>query len=335
MPVFEQEKILFRHLTALLKCMTLPFELIIINDASTDDSDAEIQRFIKYSEEYESSCQSLKYFKTLWPWYETRCDDFAIRESKGKYIIEVQADMLLREKGFDQIFYEMMDCDQSIIALSGRGTHSFESLKPTKDEEKNNAIKKIIKSRKVQKILFKLRKERRRLFKNQSKSPTTCVTEIKKTVEEFSITLETIFPSDLSFSKSGSAGFTNSLIDLLPYESVGEINSVISEQKGNIWFGDTVMRGPIVLNKDFYLQINGFNTKAFYLGDDDHDLFLRAKKINKRVGFTPINFASPLNLGNTRKKKTFASKIWRKFHSRIRARARRNSELEKFLSSEE
>ena len=283
-PIFEQEKILFRHLTAILQCMTLAFELIIINDASSDNSDAEIQRFIRYSEENDNCCQSLKYFKTLWPWFETRCDDFAIRESKARYIIEIQADMLLSDKGFDQILYELIDNDQTIIALSARGTHSFESLKPTKDHTKKSTFQEIIQSRKVQKIRFKLRKEIQSIFKNKNINSAEPKTEMNQTITSLNVSLRRIFPNDDSFHKSGSAGFTNNLIDLLPYDSVGEINSAINGQKGKIWFGDTVMRGPIILNKDFYLQINGFNTDAFYLGDDDHDLFLRAQNIEKRVG---------------------------------------------------
>jgi hypothetical protein len=177
------------------------------------------------------------------------------------------------------------------------------------------------------KIFFKIKKEIQIITKKRTKYSITA----KKTISEYSDEAkqisETIFPGDKSFELCGNAGFLGNLIDLLPYENEGDVNRLISENSKRIWLGETVMRGPIIFEKKVYLDIGGFNTDAFYQGNDDHDLILRVSKLKKKVGFTPINFAAPLALGSYRKKRKIRSKIWSKVHRRIRLQAYKKSAL--------
>ena len=81
------------------------------------------------------------------------------------------------------------------------------------------------------------------------------------------------------------------------------------------------MRGPLLLRKDYYERLGGFNSRAFFLGNDDHDLFIRAKEIGLKVGYSPIFFSSPLNLGSTRKNKKFTSQLFYLFNSLLREKS--------------
>jgi len=329
-PVFDQEQVIFSHLTAIIKNMTLPFEFLIINDASSDQTDSQVRKFIDSIDSGFGSCHSVKYFKTIWPWFETRCDDFAIRFASGKYVIEIQADMLLRELGFDEALFKLMESDNSIAALSGRGSHRIEDLLPSLKENKSKSDR-IFQYKLLYKIVFKLRKEIRLRVKYNLRNTSFTEQLIKPSdIPTSDFLNEEIFPSEEIFQKRGKAGFLGTLVNLLPYKSYEDINRSISQNSGKVWFGETIMRGPLIINRDFYLEIGGFNTEAFYLGDDDHDFCLRAREFDKKVGFTPINFASPLELGTTRRKKSIKTKIWIRFQRRIRMKSYRSSDLVKF-----
>jgi GT2 family glycosyltransferase len=95
---------------------------------------------------------------------------------------------------------------------------------------------------------------------------------------------------------------------------------MLKKYSGQIWFGESVMRGPLILDVEKYIEIGGLNTKAFFQGNDDHDLSLRAIRKGWRVGFTPIHYSSPLSLGIARRKRKLKSKLWSKLNKRIRTK---------------
>ena len=320
-PVFNQDAVVFKHLNAIVNCMVLPFELIIINDCSNDNSDKEIKRFIESINHKHGSCLIIKYYKTLWPWFESRCDDFAIREARGSHILEIQADMLIKEVGFDKKLLDIMNKDETLFAISARGTHKFEELVSTLISKKGTDISdKIIQMKVIKKVLFKIKKKIKKTQDREAESAAEIATNGDGQSYIYLKQKNTIFPSEVDFKKIGRAGFLGSLIDILPYDQSTEIAKDIEKNSTKVWYGETVIRGPLMIGRDAYILAGGFNTAAFYQGYDEHDLFLRVKEINKRVGFTPINFASPLKIGTTRKKSNLQSKIWSKLHRRIRLR---------------
>ncbi len=330
-PVFDQQEVIFKHLKSIMQCMRSPFEFIVINDASTDESHREIMRFIDDCDRNSGTCISLKYYKTVWPWFETRCDDFAIRESLGLYVIEIQADMLIMENGFDSVMLDLMQKDDSIFALSARGTHEINAIFTALNQHKGTDISdKIFRFKFLIKVFFKIKKEFLKTQKKEyvsnkrDKKTNSEVSEECKLVVDFDV-----FPDKRVFAQNGRAGFLGDKIDLLPYETEGEINKLIKKNSKSIWFGETIMRGPLILEKRAYVLAGGFDIESFYQGNDDHDLFQRVKLMKKRVGFTPISFASPLSLGNARKRRKLRSKIWSKIHRRLRLRAYHRSHLMK------
>jgi len=326
-PIFDQEDIIYKHLESLCENMVLPFELIIINDSSTDKSGEEISRFLTQYNWMDSTCVRVVYFENMWPWFETKCDDFAIRTAESDYILELQADMLIREKGFDEKLLQLLKSDPLNFALSARGVHKFRDLENEFLQPKRiMTIKKIPLFNpiyyKIQHILKKKSDSTHLSSKVQSKQVKSESPKSRKAE---------IFPDFQQLTDSGRAGFLGTHIECLPYEGSNETVEEVRAQSRKIWFGETIMRGPLILDREKYLKIGGFKIDQFFLGNDDHDLNLRIRDYGFKVGFTPIQFASPLVLGNSRKKSKLTSRMWRKVHRRARKRNLSESALYKYF----
>lgn len=81
--------------------------------------------------------------------------------------------------------------------------------------------------------------------------------------------------------------------------------SVPKRARGHIYLSETVMRGPWAFSRSKYDSLGGLDSMRFYLGHDDHDLSFRAwSQFGWRSAYLPLDFASPLNEGATRQKKT-------------------------------
>ncbi len=328
MPIFDQEQIVYKHLMSLCDNMVEPFELIVIDDASTDTTYSEIIRFLGKYNWKESSCVRIYFVANLWPWFETRCDDYAIRLASSKYVLEIQADMLIREMGFDRKLIELLKSDSSNFALSARGVHTFTELNDELDNQ--NRGTRVMDFPLFRKIYFKLIYVKNKYLSQNLISKKIGEAEYEKSMESVSRFAE-IFPDINEFSNSGRAGFLGTHIESLPYSGTNDTLVKVRANSGRIWYGETVMRGPLILDRDKYLELGGFNTEQFFLGNDDHDLNLRIRDYGYKVGFTPIEFASPLTLGNSRKKPKLTSKIWRRVHRFARRKKLLRSALFKFL----
>jgi len=323
-PAFDQESIIWRHLESIIQNSTLLFELIVINDNSNDDTDNQICQFFHEKfivGEVPRNFVAATYYRNLWPWFETRCDDFCIRKAKSELIIEIQADMLIRHKGFDKVLKSALESDHSLCAISARGTHSFSEIFGHLELKNGTDVSdSILASKLLRKFLYKIRsivthtkqKNASNAFHNQPNQlpPVLGSTELQQ--------IDKVFPTWDEFQHSGRAGWLGDLIELLPYTGESAATKATESELSKIWRGDTVMRGPLAIRKETYLLLGGFDTSAFYQGNDDHDLFFRAKESDFTVGFSPVKFSSPTFLGNARKKRKMKSKIWSKFHKRIR-----------------
>ena len=327
-PVFNQDEIIYKHLQSLCESMTLSFELTLINDSSNDATDSEILRFLKNYDWGNSSCVRINYFENRWPWFETKCDDFAIREANSSYILEIQADMMIREVGFDKKLLNLLISTPKIFALSARGVHNLIDLR---DEVRQSCqTNKIIHIKVLKIVKFKF-KYLIGKFQNSNFETQINIKPMTPQAEDYSQKLSEIFPEDSRFSVTGRAGFLGTFVESLPYSGTSEVLEEVRLKSGSIWFGETIMRGPLIIDRQKYIEVGGLNVKQFFLGNDDHDLNLRIAQFGYKVGFTPIAFASPLELGNSRRKSKLSSRVWRKIHQIARQKGIRESALYNFL----
>jgi glycosyltransferase involved in cell wall biosynthesis len=142
-PVHNQHRLIYKHLTTLLDKVQNPIEIIIINDASTDNTHRQILDFFESLSN--NNRHSIKYYKTRIPVYESRCDDFGIRISNSKYVIEIQADMLIHEEAFDEKLLNIMEDNTDYAILSCRGVTEIKHL---------GNVKNIIKGKEINDSIF-------------------------------------------------------------------------------------------------------------------------------------------------------------------------------------
>ena len=323
-PVFDQESVIWCQLESIIQNSSLRFELIVINDKSIDNTHGEICRF--FTEKFSGRIKnenfiSATYYKNLWPWFETRCDDFCIRKAKSEVIIEIQADMLIRHKGFDDILKSALESNSRLCAISARGTHPFSDIFGKLENNSGTDVSdSILNARIIRKVQYKFKNllESKKQEETQDIAPLPSTPKPNKFATAKIHPLDRVFPSEEDFQENGRAGWLGDLIELLPYTGESEASRATLDNKSRVWKGDTVMRGPLAVRREMYLELGGFNTAAFYQGNDDHDLFFRSRLSNYEVGFSPIQFSSPVNLGTARKKRKIKSKMWSKFHKRIR-----------------
>lgn len=332
-PVFEQEKIISENLRSIFLSMSTPFDAIIIDDASKDKSLDFIRDTIQSllsDERVRSLSRRICVFSNKRAWFETRCDDFAFRMARGTYIIEFQADMKMHEIGFDQKLLDQMVLDPSLLAISARGVHKRDLLGRIGGTDVPDIFILERLFRRLVKVFIRIPKYVNKFFSRVQSNhlEEECVLAPSHSQLNWKISdgipgLETEF--------TGSAGWLGPLIDNLPHNFSQDFQNLVYRSQHTPVKGETIMRGPIIVDKTKYLALGGFNTRAFYQGNDDHDLWLRGQQAGYQVAFYPLYFSAPTNLGSARKKRSFVTKAWSKTQRWARRKYFRTSALYVFF----
>jgi glycosyltransferase involved in cell wall biosynthesis len=293
-PFFNRQKDLKKNLDQLMSVLTIPFELILINDSSEDET---LEELLEWQQAQSSSSHVLvdiSLYGSSMQQFETRCDAFGILQSRSNLVLEIQADMYIVEKGFDQRLVDSISSSNDFIAISGRGCHTFEEVYDSFQSSMgaatfdNMSFLGFLSNRFL--AFMRLLVRGQEGVKNQF---------LAEASDQFEFTeLDNLpFPSLEIFQLSGKAGKLGQLInsDLKTPDSLSRL----------IWIGETVMRGPLLIEKNKYLELGGFNIESFFLGYDEHDLFLRASLVGYRCGYVPIDFLSPLKSGTSRARRSW------------------------------
>lgn len=297
-PVFNQQLIITDVIETLLSSISLMSELIIIDDGSEDKSLSLILNYFdnclasRFPNLIEVHLFSLRYSR-----FETYCDDFGIRLSQARYCLEVQADMFVQDPGFDKRMVTLMQNFPDIAILSGRGVEPISSIIDSYQASLGTESAFFHSE-------FQFVRHRSRLWvKNKIKNKLHRFLSKSHEVNSnnFEDTQNFELQGEQLFLDTGCAGRLGNLISLSP--SLGDV------LPPRVYLGETVMRGPLLIDKQKYLEMGGLNTDQFFLGFDDHDLCQRATNFRFRVGFSPVNFSSPLHLGATRKHRSALSEL--------------------------
>ncbi len=294
-PVFNQEKILENVISGVINNIESNYELIIIDDGSEDNSLEVLKKILlEIDLNIRKNLLNIVLYHNFISQFETRCDDFGIQISRGQYCLEIQSDMIIDDKGFDVRLINAATKFSNIFAISGRG---IENIAPIFLRYRSTLGTDIATSKNlyfylVLRIKIILKNRLTSLFGRTSVSGQESIPETQKLFLE---------KTDEQFYDTGEAGRLGKDID-------SEYNkNIIIDRK--IYFGETIMRGPMLINRSRYLEIGGFDTSQYFLGFDDHDLCFRAAVHGFRVAYTPILFSSPLALGSTRKRRTLRSEF--------------------------
>jgi len=300
--------------------MASNWELILIDDASTDDSFRIALDWANIALEYSPNLSRIRLLQNSKELFETQCDSIGFQAATAKYLLEVQIDMKVYEHAFDLKLVEAISAHQDLLMISGRGTsplmecamdfmaisNRYQGLWAVPNLTLRIALE-LTQIRRVSEALF--RAIRRTVDSNESRPINLQEHPQSK-----------VCPSQEEFELTGMAGRLGSQIDLRLSDRC--------QQMRRIWLGQTVMRGPLMIDRLLYSSVGGLDSDHFFLGNDDHDLAYRAFTEEKlRCGFVPVGFESPLFEGTTRKRSSTKTEIMKDLKSFMIYRNRSSSAL--------
>jgi glycosyltransferase involved in cell wall biosynthesis len=125
-PVYNQESIICKNLKSVIDCTIGTFEIILILDYCFDDTEKNILKFLDTYENTNRYFIQIKIFKnTEKPLFETKCDNIGFRNAVGHYCLEIQADMMMSEVGYNLHLLKPFLQFPRILAVSGRCAHGL------------------------------------------------------------------------------------------------------------------------------------------------------------------------------------------------------------------
>ena len=123
MPLYNQEMIVTDNLNSVLEHMDGTFELILVVDACSDQT---LERILDWVEQPKpQTLTRLVVILSVTPLFETAADNIGFCLAKSPFILEIQADMKMTEKGFNRILERPFKKYENVIGVSGRCAHDF------------------------------------------------------------------------------------------------------------------------------------------------------------------------------------------------------------------
>ena len=294
MPCFNQEAIIANVIEKVVFSVKSGFELLLIDDCSSDDTLLKILEFFENFQVEDSSLLEVRIFRNTKPRYETWCDAFGFRVARGVYLLEIQADMYIDDHGFDLRMIDALNQNLDVFAISGRGTHDFQSVIQTykltlgTDRAYSQSFFLFV----LRIVLRRVKPKLDKIFSRGQHLQTEFSSHVKTEIDH--VSLDKIFPTIDNFRHTHEAGLLGDFIE------IGQID--IESNKLSLYLGQTVMRGPLMLKADELKKIGGFDSRAYFQGFDDHDLMLRAfLGFGLRCAYLPVQVRSSLIDGSTRK----------------------------------
>jgi len=313
-------------LCSLVSSITLPAELVIVIDSSTDGTQQAVERFILSLHKLQSTILSLQLIISRLSLYETLSDVIGIQNSTAKYILEVQSDMIIMDKGFDARLIQILEDDPRLALISGRGIvpFGFSSNQKTNCSLFNcNMIVWFI--REILKLplfssfssFLKKVKSRSKLFPGHRISSHQDCSEPSSIAKNINL-----------YYSTGYAGRLDESVSLL------QSDEQYKQEKNLVYYGDCVMRGPLFISREAYERIGGLDISSFFLGCDDLEMSMRFAEHCYLVCYSPVRFYSPLNIGSTRKSKTLSRLLEIVYNIILRSTAPSISKKARKLASE-
>ena len=128
-PVHNQQGIIVDNVKAAIACMSTDctFEYIMIFDGCVDDSELLCREYFGANAAKIKGLQRVVLVHQPTSVFETIADNIGFRLSRGRYIIEVQADMKVLSRDFNKLLCRPCEQvpDQTVCGVSGRCCHAW------------------------------------------------------------------------------------------------------------------------------------------------------------------------------------------------------------------
>jgi glycosyltransferase involved in cell wall biosynthesis len=301
---FNQESLIEKVIESIINYSNMPSELIVIDDRSEDRTLSTIINLVRDKNWENGAVSRVSIYSNKISRFETYCDDFGIRLAKTDYVVLVQSDVILTEEKFDTKLITALKHFPDIMMISARGTEPIQPVANFFQNSNGSVIGLGLLT------LFMTRK-------NIPKSVHWLISYIcvlSYLIETKIAVLKSMRKSNSSIHKDKELCIDVErplLADFIQTSKAGYLSAYDITNKsgfnttGSVWLGQTVMRGPIALDRSKYLNVGGFDLESCFLGFDDHEITLRAyQKFRFRVGFLPIGYQSSMEWGATRRKRS-------------------------------
>lgn len=123
MPIHNQESIIQTVLEKIVLNTVGIYEIILILDGCRDRSSEIVHKFFATSPSNNlCRCAIITNKNGV---FETSSDNQGFMSSRGEYIVEIQADMMMLTYGYNALLCVPMEIWDDILAISGRGAHTW------------------------------------------------------------------------------------------------------------------------------------------------------------------------------------------------------------------
>lgn len=124
MPIHNQNDIIQTVLSSVVANTVGTYEMILILDGCTDGSKDRVLEWLN-DVKLPQTCTYIVVLENPFGIFETSCDNMGFVNSRGKYIVEIQADMKIVTYGYNVLLARPMEVYSDIIAISGRCCHTL------------------------------------------------------------------------------------------------------------------------------------------------------------------------------------------------------------------
>jgi glycosyltransferase involved in cell wall biosynthesis len=125
-PIYNQETTIIKTLSSIINNTQHNFEIILILDFCFDNTQKYIMEFLeKYDNKLDNFIQITIFKNENLPLFETKCDNIGFKNAIGIYCLEIQADMLMTEYGYNVQLTKPFLLYDNVIAVSGRCAHNL------------------------------------------------------------------------------------------------------------------------------------------------------------------------------------------------------------------
>jgi glycosyltransferase involved in cell wall biosynthesis len=125
-PVYNQEQIIKKNIESIIKYTGGSFEIIIILDFCNDNTESILINFFDTFKNDNSLFSNVRIFKQPnSPIFEASCDNIGFINSKGKYCLEIQADMEMTMNNYNLHLSKPFNLLNNVFAVSGRCAHNL------------------------------------------------------------------------------------------------------------------------------------------------------------------------------------------------------------------
>lgn len=122
----SNEQIIVKNIKSILKYTLGSFELLIILDFCSDNSEKELLQFFSTFKNDNNNFHGVRIFKQEnSPIFEASCDNIGFINATGEFCLEVQADMQMTEKGYNLQLTKPFLLLDNVFAVSGRCAHNL------------------------------------------------------------------------------------------------------------------------------------------------------------------------------------------------------------------